>query len=99
MLSKRRDLDGLQAELDVGKPEPAADDPAIAEQLLDLVRVRVGPDIEVENLPFESFNGRDRQLEAALDYLDQKLKAEPVLAPPTQKIPAPGTPASDAVKQ
>lgn len=58
----------------------------------------VSPDIEIENLPFESYNGRDRQLETALEYLDRKLKAEPVLVPPAQKIPAPGTPASDARK-
>jgi tricorn protease len=59
----------------------------------------VSPDIEVENLPFESFNGRDRQLDAALDYLDRKLKAEPIARPEGQAIPARGTPASDAVRQ
>jgi tricorn protease len=59
----------------------------------------VSPDIEVENLPFESFNGRDRQLDAALDYLDRKLKAEPIRIPQAQPIPPRGTPASDAVKQ
>ena len=31
--------------------------------------VGVSPDIEVDNLPHESFNGRDRQLETALDWL------------------------------
>ena len=29
------------------QPEPAADDPAVPEQPLDLVRVRVGGDVEV----------------------------------------------------
>lgn len=56
----------------------------------------VSPDIEVENLPFESFNGRDRQLDAALDYLERKLKAEPIIMPPAQPIPPRGTQASDA---
>ncbi len=55
----------------------------------------VGPDIEVENLPFESYNGRDRQLEAALDYLQRKLKAEPISRPKAQAIPPRGTPAGD----
>ena len=35
------------AELDVREPEAPADDPAVPEQPLDLVRVRVGADVEV----------------------------------------------------
>ena len=31
----------------MGKTKPAADDPAVAEQLLDLIRVRGGADVEV----------------------------------------------------
>jgi hypothetical protein len=31
----------------VGQPEPPADDPAVTEQLLDLPRMRVCPDVEV----------------------------------------------------
>ncbi|AVP98527.1 peptidase S41 [Ahniella affigens] len=58
----------------------------------------VSPDMPVENLPFESFNGRDRQLEAALDYLDRKLKAEPIAKPEALPIPKRGTPASDAIR-
>ncbi len=42
-----RDLDDLGAELDVGEPEAAADDPAVPEQLLDLVRMRRRADVEV----------------------------------------------------
>ena len=45
--AERRDLDGLGAEADVREPEPPADDPAVLEQPLDLVRVRVGADVEV----------------------------------------------------
>ncbi len=55
----------------------------------------VSPDIAVENLPFESYNGRDRQLEAAIDYLERKLKAEPISRPRAQPIPPRGTPAED----
>ena len=44
---ERRDLDGLVAELDVGEAEPPADDPAVAEELLDLARMRVRADVEV----------------------------------------------------
>ena len=45
--AERRDLDGLGAELDVGEAEAPADDPAVAEQLLDLVRMRRRADVEV----------------------------------------------------
>jgi tricorn protease len=31
------------------------------------------PDIEVDNLPFETFNGKDAQLEAAIHYLKNKI--------------------------
>ena len=40
--------------------------------------VGVVPDIVVDNLPHESFNGIDRQMDAALDWLRRKLDAEPV---------------------
>ena len=41
------DLDDLVAELDVRKAEAAADDPAVPEQLLDLVGMRRRADVEV----------------------------------------------------
>ena len=44
---ERRDLDGLRAEPHVRQPEAPADDPAVAEQPLDLVRMRRGADVEV----------------------------------------------------
>lgn len=50
--------------------------------------VGVSPDIEVDNLPHESFNGRDRQLEAALEWLRRKLEAEPVQPLRRGTIPA-----------
>ena len=47
VLAERGHFDGLQSELHVRQAEPAADDPAVPEQPLDLVRVRVGRDVEV----------------------------------------------------
>ena len=51
--------------------------------------VGVAPDIEVENLPYASFNGQDAQLQRALDYLKQKQQQQPVLPLKTQ-LPANG---------
>ncbi len=45
----------------------------------------VDPDIVVDNLPHATFNGGDAQLDAALRYLEEKIKAEPV---PVPKAPA-----------
>ena len=44
---ERGDLHDLRAEADVGEPEAPADNPAIPEELLDLIRVRGGADVEV----------------------------------------------------
>lgn len=52
----------------------------------------VAPDIEVDNLPYATAMGGDAQLEAALAYLDDKLRREPVR--PVERIvlpPRPGT--------
>ena len=38
----------------------------------------VSPTIEVDNLPHETYMGRDAQLEAGIDYLLRKLEEEPV---------------------
>jgi tricorn protease len=38
----------------------------------------VDPDIVVDNLPHATFEGRDAQLEAAVDYLLKKIEEEPV---------------------
>ena len=40
-------------ELDVREAEPAADDPAVAEELLDLVGMRRGADVEILRPPAE----------------------------------------------
>jgi tricorn protease len=50
--------------------------------------VGVTPDVEVDNLPNETFNGRDHQLEVAIQMLDKKLKEEPVAHDKPSQIPA-----------
>ena len=53
LAAERRDLDRLRPELDVREPEAAADDPAVAEELLDLVRMRRRADVEILRPPAE----------------------------------------------
>ncbi len=50
--------------------------------------VGVTPDVEVENLPYETFNGRDRQLETAIALLQKKLQEQPVKQWKPAAIPA-----------
>ncbi len=45
------------------------------------------PDIEVKNMPHETFNGRDAQLEAAIELLQQKIKEDPRPVPPVPPFP------------
>jgi tricorn protease len=45
----------------------------------------VDPDVVVENAPHATFEGKDAQLDAAIQYLQEKIKAEPV---PVPKAPA-----------
>ena len=47
LLAEGRDLDGLVAELDMGQAESAADDPAVPEERLDLLRMCGGAEVEV----------------------------------------------------
>jgi tricorn protease len=47
----------------------------------------VEPDIVVDHLPHETYLGRDRQLEAALEYLKKEIKEKPVATP--EKPPYP----------
>ncbi len=49
--------------------------------------VGVAPDIEVENLPYATFLGKDQQLETALDLLLQKFKEQPVVPLQAQPLP------------
>jgi len=47
----------------------------------------VEPDIEVDNLPYESFRGKDAQLEAAIKHLKILMEKEPVEVPPIPERP------------
>jgi len=47
----------------------------------------VEPDITVDNLPYETFNGKDAQLEYAVDYLKKQIKEDPVVVPPAPPHP------------
>lgn len=49
--------------------------------------VGVTPDIEVDNPPHASFKGEDKQVDAAIAYLQKKLKEQPVKALKPQAIP------------
>ena len=50
----------------------------------------VTPDIEVDNLPFATFNGHDAQLETAISYLKDELIKQPIPALKAQPMPAKG---------
>ncbi|TQV89659.1 S41 family peptidase [Aliikangiella coralliicola] len=55
----------------------------------------VKPDIEVDNLPYETFMGKDAQLEAAIAYLNKKLKEEPIPKLQAKPFSDVNTPAED----
>ena len=50
--------------------------------------VGVTPDVEVDNLPHETFAGRDRQLEVAIELLQKKMQEQPVKPWKPAAIPA-----------
>jgi tricorn protease len=45
------------------------------------------PDIVVDNLPHETFNGKDAQLQSAIDYLLKQIKDDPREVPPPPAYP------------
>jgi tricorn protease len=47
----------------------------------------VDPDIVVDNLPHETFLGKDRQLEKAVEVLKQKIAEDPREVPPPPPYP------------
>jgi tricorn protease len=47
----------------------------------------VVPDKVVDNLPFATYQGNDAQLEAAIQFLQKKMKDEPVTIPPFPPMP------------
>ncbi|BBB14324.1 S41 family peptidase [Sphingopyxis sp. FD7] len=58
----------------------------------------VEPDIEVDNLPHATFQGQDAQLQAAVDFLTNKLATEPVPPLVPRALPALGTPGKSAIR-
>ena len=47
----------------------------------------VEPDIVVDDLPYETYKGKDAQLEAAVDYLKKQIRDNPMDMPPAPKHP------------
>ncbi|MEM9739773.1 MAG: S41 family peptidase [Pseudomonadota bacterium] len=47
----------------------------------------VSPDVEVINPPNASFNGQDAQLEAAIGYLEEKIRTQPIPELRSQPLP------------
>ena len=47
----------------------------------------VDPDIVVENLPHATYNGSDAQLDAAIEYLKEQIRLNPVKIPPAPPYP------------
>ncbi|MEQ9426771.1 MAG: S41 family peptidase [Cyclobacteriaceae bacterium] len=47
----------------------------------------VDPDIIVDNLPNETFNGKDSQLDAAIDHLLEKIRKQPITVPKAPSYP------------
>lgn len=56
----------------------------------------VDPDIVVDNLPHETFKGRDAQLEAAVKHLKELLARDPRPVPPHAEVPGQVVPALSA---
>lgn len=55
----------------------------------------VSPTIEVDNLPHATYLGKDAQLEAAIEYLNKKMKAEPHPQFKAKPFPEVNTPAAE----
>jgi tricorn protease len=47
----------------------------------------VDPDIVVDNLPHATFEGKDTQLEAAVQHLKQLIREKPIQQPVVPKYP------------
>jgi len=50
-------------------------------------QIGVIPDMEVDNLPHATFNGEDAQLEAAIQYLKEKIAEDPRSVPQPPRYP------------
>ena len=47
----------------------------------------IDPDVTVENLPHATFKGEDAQLKAAIEYLQKRIKEQPMTRPAPAKFP------------
>ncbi len=45
------------------------------------------PDIVVDNLPHETFNGKDAQLDRAIQHLQEEIAKDPRAVPPPPAFP------------
>ena len=45
------------------------------------------PDIEVDNLPHATYNGKDAQLERAIEFLKEEIRKDPRKVPPPPPFP------------
>jgi hypothetical protein len=77
LAAKGGDFDRLRAEANVRQAEPPSDDPAVAEESLDLVRVRVGADIEIFGMATE---------QEVADAAADEVAGEVVLVQPIQHL-------------
>ena len=50
-------------------------------------RLGFEPDIEIDNLPHATFNGKDAQLDKAIEHLKQKIQEDPRPVPPPPAYP------------
>ena len=55
----------------------------------------IAPDIEVDNLPYATFMGEDAQLDAAIEYLQQRIEQRPVKPLTPKAYPGVTEPADD----
>lgn len=58
----------------------------------------IEPDIEVDNLPYATFKGKDAQLEAAIKLLKKEIKKHPVKPLKARPLPKDISPAADIIK-
>ncbi|GAC22164.1 S41 family peptidase [Paraglaciecola arctica] len=57
----------------------------------------ISPDIEVDNLPYATFNGEDAQLQAAIKLLQKKINKDPVKPLKVRSFPKVNVPADDII--
>lgn len=57
----------------------------------------ISPDIEIDNLPFATFNGEDAQLQAAIKLLQKKIQKDPVKPLKVKPFPKVNVPADDII--